>query len=65
MSLLFSEPLIAGLNYREDMIGVAEERGLIERLSAEELTPFRFKRLIRPNKRGHIAVDGVSGALPS
>ena len=43
MSLLFSEPLIAGLDYREDMIGVAEERGLIERLSAEELTPFRFQ----------------------
>jgi alkylated DNA repair protein (DNA oxidative demethylase) len=43
MSLLFSEPLIAGLDYREDMIGGAEERGLIECLSAEELTPFRFQ----------------------
>ncbi len=43
MSPLFSEPLIAGLDYREDMIGGAEERGLIECLSAEELTPFRFQ----------------------
>ena len=43
MSTLFEAPLIAGLDYREDMIGGAEERGLIECLSAEELTPFRFQ----------------------
>ena len=33
MSLLFDEPLIAGLDYREDIIERAEERALIERLS--------------------------------
>jgi len=42
MSLLFSEPLIAGLDYREDFITVSEESALIERLSALELAPFRF-----------------------
>ena len=39
---LFGEPLIAGLEYREDLIGEDEERALIGRLQAEELTPFRF-----------------------
>ncbi len=53
MSLdLFGEPLIAGLEYRPDFISEAEEEALIEHLSAEELSPFRFhgwtgKRLTR------------------
>jgi alkylated DNA repair dioxygenase AlkB len=53
MSLdLFGEPLIAGLEYRPDFITKAEEEVLIEHLSAEELSPFRFhgwtgKRLTR------------------
>jgi len=53
MSLdLFGEPLIAGLDYRPEFISKVEERALIERLSEEELSPFRFhgwtgKRLTR------------------
>ena len=42
MSLLFDQPLIAGLDYREELISSAEERDLIERLAALELAPFRF-----------------------
>lgn len=43
MSLLFDEPLIAGLSYREDLIERDEEKDLIARLEGEELTPFRFQ----------------------
>jgi DNA oxidative demethylase len=42
MSLLFETPLIAGLDYREEVIGEHEEQALIERLSALDLAPFRF-----------------------
>jgi DNA oxidative demethylase len=42
MSLLFNEPLIAGLKYEEPLIGEAEERELLERLTALDLAPFRF-----------------------
>lgn len=42
MSLLFDAPLIAGLAYREEVIGRAEEQALIDRLAAAELSPFRF-----------------------
>ena len=42
MSLLFDEPLIAGLDYREELIGKAEEQALIARLEATDLSPFRF-----------------------
>ena len=42
MSWLFNEPLIAGLDYREDFITAAEERELLDRLGAVELAPFRF-----------------------
>jgi alkylated DNA repair dioxygenase AlkB len=42
MSFLFNEPLIAGLDYREDFITTTEESALIERLSAVDLAPFRF-----------------------
>ena len=43
MSLdLFNEPLIAGLEYREDFISAAEEAELMQRLGALELAPFRF-----------------------
>jgi hypothetical protein len=31
MSLLFNEPLIAGLDYREDFITESEERELLDR----------------------------------
>lgn len=49
---LFGEPLIAGLDYRPDFISEVEERNLIEHLSGEDLSPFRFhgwtgKRLTR------------------
>jgi len=43
MSSLFDAPLIAGLDYRDDIIGAAEEAQLIERLSALDLAPFRFQ----------------------
>lgn len=42
MSLLFDEPLIAGLKYQEDVIGKAEEHALLQRLEGLELAPFRF-----------------------
>ena len=42
MSLLFDEPLIAGLRYHEDLISEAEERELLDRLMPMELAPFRF-----------------------
>ena len=42
MNLLFDAPLIEGLRYGEEVIGKAEERALIERLGAADLTPFRF-----------------------
>ena len=36
MSLLFDEPLIAGLDYREEFISAAEERELLGRLTDRE-----------------------------
>lgn len=42
MTLLFNEPLIAGLDYREDFISKAEEQALLERLAGLELAPFKF-----------------------
>jgi len=42
MSLLFDEPLIAGLGYREDFITQREERELLNHLAQLELAPFRF-----------------------
>jgi alkylated DNA repair protein (DNA oxidative demethylase) len=43
VSTLFDTPLIAGLDYREEVISEADERELIERLSALDLSPFRFQ----------------------
>jgi alkylated DNA repair dioxygenase AlkB len=42
MNLLFNEPLIAGLEYREEFISEGEERALLDRLMPLELAPFRF-----------------------
>lgn len=42
MSLLFDAPLIAGLDYREEVISAGDERAVLERLSALDLAPFRF-----------------------
>jgi DNA oxidative demethylase len=42
MNLLFETPLIAGLRYEDAVITEAEERRLLERLSALDLAPFRF-----------------------
>lgn len=39
---LFAEALIAGLHYRADFITPDEERELIDRLRALDLSPFRF-----------------------
>ncbi len=50
--MLFADPLIAGLKLREDFIAEDEQRELIARIDALELSPFRFqgwtgKRLTR------------------
>ena len=42
MSLLFDDPLIAGLRYQENVISEPEERALVERLDGLDLAPFRF-----------------------
>jgi hypothetical protein len=42
MNLLFNEPLIAGLDYREEFISEAEEKALLDRLVPLDLAPFRF-----------------------
>lgn len=42
MSLLFDEPLIAGLAYREELISGREEAELLKHLVPLELAPFRF-----------------------
>ena len=39
---LFAEPLIAGLDYRDDLITAAEEPDLLAQLDALDLAPFRF-----------------------
>ena len=43
MSLLFDDPLIDGLELREEVIGRAEHEALLERIDAMELAPFRFQ----------------------
>ncbi len=43
---LFSEPLIAGLDYRDNFLTADEEAGLLERLGALELDPFRLHGLL-------------------
>ena len=43
MSTLFDAPLIPGLAYREAVLGEAEERELLARLTALDLAPFRFQ----------------------
>lgn len=42
MSLLFDQPLILGLKYRDDLISEGEEQELLDRLSSLDLAPFRF-----------------------
>ena len=42
MSQLFDTPLIEGLRYAEEVIGLVEERDLLERLGGLDLAPFRF-----------------------
>ena len=52
MSLLFDEPLIAGLQCREDVISAAEEQVILDRLMPLELAPFRFHGFIG-NRKTH------------
>lgn len=42
-AVLFDQPLIAGLGYREEFIGREEEASLVDRLGAMDLAPFRFQ----------------------
>jgi alkylated DNA repair dioxygenase AlkB len=42
MILLFDDSLIAGLDYRDELIGDKDERVLIEHMGAADLAPFRF-----------------------
>ena len=39
---LFADPLLAGLDYREDLITAAEQAELLAQLEALDLAPFRF-----------------------
>jgi len=39
---LFAQPLLAGLDYREDFISREKERVLVEQLGTMDLAPFRF-----------------------
>jgi alkylated DNA repair protein (DNA oxidative demethylase) len=39
---LFDAPLIAGLHYRQEFIGEAEQQRLLDRLMPLDLAPFRF-----------------------
>jgi len=50
MSLLFDEPLIAGLRYEEDLISEAEEKTILDRLMTLELAPFRFHGFVGNRK---------------
>ena len=40
---LFDVPMLPGLSIRADLIDAAEERMLIDRIDATDLTPFRFQ----------------------
>jgi alkylated DNA repair dioxygenase AlkB len=40
---LFDAPLIAGLDYRDEVISEDDERELVDRLAGLDLTPFRFQ----------------------
>ena len=42
MSTLFDAPLIPGLAYRDNFVTEREADALVERMEAEDLTPFRF-----------------------
>lgn len=50
MSLLFDEPVIAGLRYEEDLISEAEEKTFLNRLMTLELAPFRFHGFVGNRK---------------
>ena len=50
MSLLFDEPLIAGLRYEDEVIGEAEEQALLDRIMRLDLAPFRFHGFIGNRK---------------
>jgi alkylated DNA repair dioxygenase AlkB len=50
MSLLFDEPPIAGLKYRDELISRSDEEQLIGRLMALDLAPFRFHGFIGNRK---------------
>lgn len=40
---LFGAPVLPGLDYQDDIVGRDEESGLIARIDAETLSPFRFQ----------------------
>jgi alkylated DNA repair protein (DNA oxidative demethylase) len=42
MTLLFDQPLIGGLKYREEFIDASAERALLDRLMPLDLAPFKF-----------------------
>ena len=42
MTLLLDTPPIAGLDYREEFVGVAESAELVRQLAEADLSPFRF-----------------------
>jgi alkylated DNA repair protein (DNA oxidative demethylase) len=50
MSLLFDEPLIAGLGYEDDVIDEKKEQALLDRIMRLDLAPFRFHGFIGNRK---------------
>ena len=50
MSLLFKEPLIAGLKYEDDLISPADEEQLLAHLTSLDLAPFRFHGFVGNRK---------------
>jgi len=50
MSLLFDEPLIAGLRYEDEVIDEEEEQALLDRVMRLDLAPFRFHGFIGNRK---------------
>lgn len=43
---LFDAPILAGLSIRDDLVTMAEERALVDRIDAADLEPFRFQHWI-------------------
>ena len=67
---LFDQPVLPGLSTQADLIDETEERMLIDRIDATDLTPFRFQGWtsrsahLRPRPR-HLARRARHHAVPA